>query len=326
MREKNVMVLSICVCACTYKRPDGLRAMLAGIGRQTFATMSRPALHIVIADNEGSEQTRAICEDFQRQSGIAVSYVHEPRRGISFARNACLDNIPPSCDFFASIDDDEVPESDWLERLIEAQVETGADVVQGAVYPLFAEGAPNWLVEGNFFGRPRREWPGTMPQRAEYQELDMAGTGNVLVRTQSIVPSGLRFDPQLALTGGEDTMFFRSLQAAGYRIVWAPRARVGEAIPRERATFWYRMQVEYRIGNNPLPPPIDPKKRKPLKQLRKRWNDSGPAKIVSGVGYLFRGGLTGDLKMDRVIVAGLRIAFGLGQTSRALGFKYLPYR
>lgn len=154
----------------------------------------------------------------------------------------------------------------------------------------------------------------------------MAGTGNVLVRTAAIAESGLRFDPQLALTGGEDTMFFRSLQAAGYRIVWAPRARVGEAIPRERATFWYRLQVEYRIGNNPLPPPTDPKQRKPLKRLRKRWNDSGPAKVISGFGYLFRGGLTGDLNMDRVMVAGLRIAFGLGQSSRALGFKYLPYR
>ncbi len=95
----------------------------------------------------------------------------------------------------------------------------------------------------------------------------MAGTGNVLVRIAPIVESGLRFDPQLALTGGEDTMFFRSLKAAGSRIVWAPRARVGEAIPPERATFWYRLKVEYRIGNNPLPPPVDPKKRKRLKRL-----------------------------------------------------------
>ena len=102
---------SIAVCACTYKRPEGLRALLDGLGRQTFADMPRPALHIVIADNEGSKQARQICADFERQSGMTLTYVHEPERGISFARNACLDHIPPACDFFAFIDDDEIPDA-----------------------------------------------------------------------------------------------------------------------------------------------------------------------------------------------------------------------
>ncbi len=83
---------AICVCACTYQRPDGLGAMLDGLGRQTFADMARPALHVVIADNEGSDQARQVCAEFERRSGIALTYVHEPERGISFARNACLDH------------------------------------------------------------------------------------------------------------------------------------------------------------------------------------------------------------------------------------------
>jgi glycosyltransferase involved in cell wall biosynthesis len=316
----------VCVCACTYRRPDGLANMLDGVARQTFSTMPRPILHVVIADNECSDRTQEICAEFERQSGIPVTYVREPRRGISFARNACLDSIPDGFEFFASIDDDEIPEPDWLERLLEAQAATGADVVQGAVYPVFAEGTPSWLIEGQYFGRPRRAWIGTIPKMEEHQELKQAGTGNALVSTASISSPTLRFDPELALTGGEDTMFFRLLQAAGGRIVYAPKARVGEYIPPERATPWYRLTIEFRIGNNPLPAPVDPKRRRLRKRLLKRWRDSGPNKMLSGVGYLIAGGLTGDMSNDRLMIAGLRIAFGLGQCARAVGLKYRAYQ
>jgi glycosyltransferase involved in cell wall biosynthesis len=316
----------VCICACTYRRPEGLVKLLDGIARQTFSTMPRPTLHVVIADNECCDRTQEICAAFERQSGIPVSYVREPRRGISFARNACLDNIPDGFDFIASIDDDEIPEPDWLERLLEVQAGTGADVVQGAVYPIFSEGTPRWLVEGQYFGRPRRAWIGTIPKMEEHQELKNAGTGNALIRTSSIRAAGLRFDPDLALTGGEDTMFFRLLQAAGGRIVYAPRARVGEYVPPQRATPWYRLKIEFRIGNNPLPAPADPKRRRLSKRLLKQWRDSGPRKMVSGVGYLIAGGLTGDLSNDRLMIGGLRIAFGLGQCARALGLRYRPYQ
>jgi hypothetical protein len=199
-------------------------------------------------------------------------------------------------------------------------------VVQGAVYPIFSEGTPRWLVEGQYFGRPRRAWIGTIPKMEEHQELKNAGTGNALIRTSSIRAAGLRFDPDLALTGGEDTMFFRLLQAAGGRIVYAPRARVGEYVPPQRATPWYRLKIEFRIGNNPLPAPADPKRRRLSKRLLKQWRDSGPRKMVSGVGYLIAGGLTGDLSNDRLMIGGLRIAFGLGQCARALGLRYRPYQ
>jgi glycosyltransferase involved in cell wall biosynthesis len=318
--------LQVCVCACTFRRPKGLAKMLEGIARQTFSTMPRPILHVVIADNECSDRTREICSSFEARHRIPVTYVSEPRRGISFARNACLDNIPDGFDFFASIDDDEIPEPDWLERLLEAQAATGADVVQGAVYPIFAEGTPNWLVEGQYFGRPRRAWIGTISKMEEHQELKQAGTGNALVRAASISSPPRRFDPELALTGGEDTMFFRSLQATGGRIVFAPRARVGEYIPPERATPWYRLKIEFRIGNNPLPAPVDPKRRRLSKRLLKRWRDSGPNKMLSGVRYLIAGGLSGDMTNDRLMIAGLRIAFGLGQCARAVGLTYRPYQ
>ena len=92
-------------------------------------------LRIVIVDNEGSEQARGLCDRFRCAADIAIRYIHEPRRGISYARNRCLDEVAADCDFIAMIDDDEIPDPDWLEQLLEAQEHSGADVVEGRVVP-----------------------------------------------------------------------------------------------------------------------------------------------------------------------------------------------
>lgn len=325
--EKGAGKSQICVCACTYQRPEGLAALLEGVAQQRFSSLPRPSIHIVIADNEGSERARQICADFQRQSAIPLSYVHEAERGISFARNACLDHIPPGCEFFAFIDDDEVPQPDWLERLIEAQAATGADIVQGPAVAVFAEGAPRWLVSGNFLGWPRRDWRGIEVSLEEYQDLGEAYTNNVLVRTASVSAAALRFDPAFALTGGEDTDFFRRLKAAGNRIVYAPRAVVKEFVPPDRATLSYRLRLEYRIAASPLA--VKARKKKPgryFRQLKNFWRDCGPRRVSSGLACLAGSALTGRLNMDRVVTACLRLASGAGQFSRAIGIRYRIYR
>lgn len=287
--------------------------------------MPRPALHIVIADNEGSDEARQICERFRDQFCIPLTYVHEPRRGISFARNGCLNHLPPGCDFFAFIDDDEVPEPDWLERLIEAQHRTGADVVQGQVVPVFAPGAPRWLTNGSFLGWPRRNWRGMLAVIAEDQELPEAYTNNVLVRRSSVADIGLRFDPEFALAGGGDSHFFKTLHAAGCRIVYAPRAVVTELVPPERATLWYRMRLEYRIAISPLKAkPRTAKSRSMLQRMKRIVRDSGAEKIASGMSCIVQS--AASLDADRAVVGCLRIAYGAGQCARTVGLSYQIYR
>jgi glycosyltransferase involved in cell wall biosynthesis len=322
-----LMPSMVAVCACTFRRPQGLAALLQGVARQQFEMVPKPDLHVVIADNEGSAEARHICESFQAETGIPLTYVQEPERGISYARNACLDSIPEACDFFAFIDDDEVPEPDWLERLIEAQAATNADVVQGPVIPLYEPGAPRWLVDGEFLGFPRRNWRGTKLQLQDLQELNEAYTNNVLVRRASVVAAGTRFDPAFALTGGGDTLFFRTLKAAGARIVFAARARVTETVPAKRATLWYRLELEYRIGNNRLPSrDTEGKKRKLHRRIRQLWRDSGLQKISQGAGQAVASAATGRLTTDFAVVCALRCAYGLGQCVKAFGISYRPYR
>ncbi len=180
---------------------------------------------------------------------MPLTYVHEPKRGISHARNACLDRIPPDSDFFAMIDDDEIPEPDWLDQLLLAQRETGADVILGRVLPIFDASAPQWVKDGGFFGSPSRR-PGSIDDtHADQEEIGGGATNNVLVRCSAYRRLNLRFDPERGLTGGSDSLFFRLLKMAGHPIMFASNAKVWETVPPDRTTLGYLLRSEYRGGN-----------------------------------------------------------------------------
>ncbi|MGH6895291.1 MAG: glycosyltransferase family 2 protein [Geminicoccaceae bacterium] len=318
------------VCACTHRRPEGLRALLAGLAAERFAAMARPRFDVVIVDNEGSEAARASCAQIRQQANLAVRYVHEPKRGIPHARNACLDHVAPAAEFFAMIDDDEVPEPDWLEQLLLAQARTGADVVRGAVVPVFPDGAPAWIQGGDFFGWPKPGRTGAGDALADGAELASASSNNVLVRCAAVRALSLRFDPTLAFTGGTDALFFRQMKLAGCKIVYGADARVREIVPPERASFAYLWRAHYKQGCNKVP-----------RKLRLEKTGAGPARRVrlaakriprecaeigGGALAVARSLVTGHADMGRLSGGLLRMAKGLGGLAGLLGLRFAHYR
>lgn len=241
----------VAICVCTFRRPDGLTALLEGLRDQRFQIVARPVLEILVADNEAGPRAAAICARF-RGEGLPVRYLAEPRRGISFARNRCLDEVPADFDFVAMIDDDETPAPDWLDELLLAQGTTGADAVQGRVDAEFSDDAPAWIRDGGFFGYPPSPSPTRPLSEPAGTELNSAATNNVLVRAAVIRDRALRFDERLGLTGGGDALFFRSLKAAGYRIVYAANAVVRERIAPSRTTLGYLWRRSFRNGTKRL--------------------------------------------------------------------------
>jgi glycosyltransferase involved in cell wall biosynthesis len=201
----------------------------------------QPSVLLIVVDNSASGSAAATCES--QQWTWPLHYVHEPRPGISYARNTALAAVPDGIEFIAMIDDDEVPAPNWLDQLLDVQARTGADVIVGPATPVFPPATPNWITASRIFMKPEN-W-------ATLQELDPdppAATCNVLVRAGLLGPSGLSFDPALALSGGEDKLVFQSLKMRGHRFAWAAAAQVSEWIPAERASFAYMWQESYRRG------------------------------------------------------------------------------
>ncbi len=233
---------SLAVCICTFNRPDGLLRLLRGLDQQVFCAVPRPAVCLIVVDNSSHADAAEFCRSYQ--SIWPLHYLHQPQPGISHARNSALNAVPKGTDFIAMIDDDEVPAPDWLDRLLDTQARSGADIVVGPAFPVFPQGTPDWVSDCGFFIKPRKAH-----KLRELHPQPPAATCNVLVRASLLGSSGLSFDQALAFSGGEDTLLFQTLRQRGYRFTWSAQAHVSEWIPLERATLPYMWRESYRRGS-----------------------------------------------------------------------------
>lgn len=254
----------VSVIVPTFHRPAGLRRALESLlGQRTVSG----AFEIVVVDNAPDASARPIVAGLEA-GGVLVHYVHEPRPGISHARNAGFAHARGR--LLALIDDDEQASRDWLAHLTRAQRQYGADVVFGPVYPKFDQRPQR------YFGCLERFYTYTL-SRPTGSPVGERSTNNALVRRASL-RTGAPFDVELGLTGGEDTLFFRQLRADGARLVWCAEAFVTERIPPERTSWSYVWRRSFQRGQCRASTPmlLDP----PLKMHTAFWMAVGAAQFL----------------------------------------------
>jgi succinoglycan biosynthesis protein ExoM len=233
---------TLAVCIATHKRPHGLERLVLGLQALTFAKSAQPAITIIVVDNDPARTAEELSRRLAAASRWPLLYVSEPRRGISHARNSAMDAARShGAELIAFLDDDEVPEPEWLDELLAARNRYQADVVAGPVLPLFEGPVAEWMIAGKFFEKARRE-TGT--------RLETTATCNVLLRT-AVTDEGRRaFDEKLGLTGGEDSDFFSRVAEAGHSIVWVDSAIVHEWNPATRTRAAWILRRAFNVGNN----------------------------------------------------------------------------
>lgn len=230
--------MRIDVCIITYRRPAGLQRLLGALQQQEFAGEA-PELRLVVVDNDPEESARSVCEDARSWLTPRLTYLVEKRRGIPQARNTAIAACLNRSEFLAFLDDDEVPEPEWLAELLRVQRSRAADAVAGPHLPRFYGTPQRWVEEGGFFESPRH----TTGARIDY-----AFTHNVLVRTAALADMDPLFDERMALTGGSDAEFFRRFARSGHRIVWADEALVFEWVPATRSRLRWLLARAFRVG------------------------------------------------------------------------------
>jgi len=284
---------TVAICIATCRRPAGLFALLGAIDGQCFEG-AVPGVRVVVVDNDAEGSARAICEEARSWLRWSLTYVHEKRPGIPAARNACV-AASWSADWIAFIDDDEIPESGWLEALLRSQRIHSADVVAGPVVPRFQVDPPAWIAAGGFHEHEGYD-PGARSAR----------TGNLLVRTASLARLSSLFDERMSPVG-EDRELFERLAASGGHIVWSAEARVVEEVPPERATLRWVLRRGFRVG-------VASTRIAWIR--RSRWR-AAPRALAHGLWCLGRGAVEAALTPLRGVargVLGLRLAaFGLGR-------------
>ena len=217
--------------------------MLARLLTAVFAqNLAAQRFEVVVLDNDAQQSAASVLAEFaarfpQRLTSLTLSVSN-----ISLARNAVI--AAARGQYLCLIDDDECPQPDWLEQLLRVQQQYAADVVFAPVLPEYQDGVPEWIRRGGYFERAR------MPSGTRIDDKN-ARSGNVLLRRAALVPSvdgSGPFDPAYGNSGGEDTMLFRRLLAAGAGMVWCDEAAVSEQVPLERASARWLLQRSFRTG------------------------------------------------------------------------------
>jgi succinoglycan biosynthesis protein ExoM len=224
---------SLAIGVCTYRR-DALSETLESIARQGAA-----GVRVVVADNDDTPAAEARIRALGRRLGLDLDYRHAPARNISIARNACLDAA--GTDWLLFIDDDETAEPGWLAAMKREAAQGHWDVVLGPVEAVYSEAAPDWMRRGGFHSaRPVVLKSG----------IETGYSGNALIRLDFVRRHGLRFDPALGRSGGEDLDFFYRLRDAGGRIGFAEDAKALEPVPDGRASLRWLLVRTFRAGQS----------------------------------------------------------------------------
>ena len=208
----------ICVAVCTCDRHEQLRGTL-----QSLVNQSIGARFCVFVVDNGRVAARPVVEAFENVLDIVHERVREP--GLSAVRNRALHLARESgADFLASIDDDECADKDWLAAHLAAAELSGADIQIGPIEPRFVERPAGWIVAGGFFA----------------EACETPTTANLFLRLACLPQSeGDWFQPDYAVTGGEDHEFLGRLSSNGARYGVVSSARVYDIVPAERATLRY---------------------------------------------------------------------------------------
>jgi glycosyltransferase involved in cell wall biosynthesis len=230
---------SVCLCVPTFRRPEGLRKLLAHVERLTYAGV----LAVIVVDNDADGRDGAtVVDEMTPTFRFPLTCIVEPRRGHTYAYNRAFQaacRTTPAPDYVAVLDDDEYPEPHWLGEMINVAQTYNADIVGGPVFPVFDD-PDHWLAKSGLYAPARNQ---TGPVAMVY------GAGNMLIK-RGVLEQYLDepFLHAFAFTGGSDYDFFWRCRNDGRSFAWADDATVRETMPPSRTSVGYLLRRKFRNG------------------------------------------------------------------------------
>jgi glycosyltransferase involved in cell wall biosynthesis len=130
----------ISVVIASRNRAPLLAMALEGLRAQEFPPED---FEVVVVDNGSTDGTRELVSA-RAESSMNVAYIFEPRLGLSIARNTGW--LTAVGTWVAFLDDDAIPERDWLTRIAAAfeHVSPTPSCVGGRVEPIYEVTPPEW--------------------------------------------------------------------------------------------------------------------------------------------------------------------------------------
>lgn len=217
----NRAALKVAICVCTISRPDELVKLISNLQAIDLGDYDPANVQLIVIDNKLGTNTREFCEQAATSLPIAIHYTCEPESGITHARNHALSvALERGAEVVAFLDDDDEPHPDWLIRLLDQYLDSGADLVFGTW--ILDPNMPEWARATGIFRSPTKVKKEDKIRR--YGLPNFASTCNVLVGKdiiERVAKTGPVFSHAFRYSGGEDKDFFLRALAQGARVTTA---------------------------------------------------------------------------------------------------------
>ncbi len=248
----------------TYNRSQNLRRVLESILKLDYP---RDRFEVVIVDNNCTDDTPAVAESF-RGRGLTLQYVREPRLSFTCAREAgAKAAVGPIQNY---IDDDVEVYPEWLPAIMEIfNSDARVGIVAGRITPAFEAAAPPWVLaaQGMFNGLSLCNYSAEISDAPGACGPSFSVRASVLKEVGGWPPDSIGVDSfkkagsvERIHVGPGDWGLNLKIKDAGYKIKFAPRARVDHYIPPERLTWrwWvgrhkgegYMLAFTYQVWEN----------------------------------------------------------------------------
>ena len=250
-------ISSVTILVCTYNRAPLLRETLAAMQE-----MTRPAachVDIIVVDNNSTDDTAAVVSQAAMNARFPVALLSERQQGKSFALNTGL--AVATGDVLALTDDDVLPATDWLMRMVAAFRAHDVTFVFGKVLPRWSCTPPPELLTvpaqdiwGPLAIVDYGDEPVTYQNRAANtgQRLPI-GANLAFLRSALLAIGGWRTDlgkVNNTLISGEDHEIFMRLRrhCSLFRLLRARTLQSGTHVPASRLTRRYFRRWFYWHG------------------------------------------------------------------------------
>ncbi len=204
---------------------------------------------LIVVDNNSTDRTREVAEEFAQSSGVPVRYVFEHNQGLSHARNRGIREAHG--DMIAFTDDDVTVERSWLVSIKNAFDVFDCMAVGGKIVPLWNGAKPRWFSDerGCNLGPPIVQFDlGNTARRINraFVGANMAFKKEVFARHGLFRADLGRVKRDLGV--GEETEFCKRLLDAGEVVVYAPQAIVYHPVEKQRTRKAYFQSWYFNNG------------------------------------------------------------------------------
>ncbi|HVS88077.1 MAG TPA: glycosyltransferase [Candidatus Acidoferrum sp.] len=242
--------MDITVVLCTYNRCQMLAHALDSVAASRVPISVE--WEVLVVDNNSSDQTHAVVEDFCRRYPGRFRYLKEPQQGLCYARNAGVREARGSV--LAFMDDDVTVDPTWVWNLTSGLLGSEWAGAGGRIFPLWTCSIPNWLsTEG-------------LHALAPFVAFDLGPEAGPL--TQPPFGANMAFQKKMfekfggfrtdldrcgsSMLGNGDTEFGRRLLTRGERLRYEPSAVVNHPVTKNRAQKKYVLAWEFGKGRGDI--------------------------------------------------------------------------